>query len=39
MIRLEVKNRNMILIEKLLKYEHYHPEKMMNINIIQLKKY
>ena len=30
MIRLEVKNCNMILTENQQKYQHYHPEKLIN---------
>ena len=33
------KNYNMILIEKLQKYQPYHQEKLKNMNILQLKKY
>ena len=39
MIRLEIKDCNMILIEKRQKYEHYHQEKLKNLNILQAKKY
>ena len=38
MIRLETKNFNTILIEMQQKYQHYHPEKLININILQVKK-
>ena len=38
MIRLEMKNYNSILTEKLQKYQHYHPEKLINRNILQVKK-
>ena len=33
------KNYNMILTEKQQKYQHYHPEKSINMNILQVKKY
>ena len=39
MIRLEMKNWNIILIEKQQKYNHYHLEKLINMNILQVKKY
>ena len=39
MIRLEMKNYNRILTEKLQKYQHYHLEKFINMNILQVKKY
>ena len=39
MIKLEMKNYNMILIEKLQKYQLYHLEKLLNKNIIRAKKY
>ena len=39
MIRLEMKNCDMILTEKQQKYQHYHLEKLMNMNILQVKKY
>ena len=39
MIRLEMKNFNMILIEKQQKYRHYHQVKLIDMNILQLKKY
>ena len=39
MIRLEMKNCNMILTEKNKKHQHYHPEKLINMNILQVKKY
>ena len=35
MIRLEMKNCNIILKEK---YQHYHPEKLIDMNILQGKK-
>ena len=39
MIRLEIKNWNMILTEKQEKYQHYHPQKLINMNFLQVKKY
>ena len=39
MIRLEMKNYNMILTEKQEKYQYYHLEKLININILKVKKY
>ena len=39
MIRFEVKNYSMMLIEKLQKYQHYHQVKVMNMNNLQAKKY
>ena len=39
MIRLEMKNHNIILTEKQQKYQHYHLEKLINRNILQVKKY
>ena len=39
MIRLEMKNYNVTLIEKQQIYQHYHPDKMMNMNILQVRKY
>ena len=33
------KNCNMILTEKQQKYQHYHLEKLINMNILQVKKY
>ena len=39
MIRLELKNCNGILTEKQQKYQHYHPKKQINRNILQVKKY
>ena len=32
-------NCNMILTEKQRKYQHYHLEKVININILQVEKY
>ena len=39
MRRLEMKNCNTELTEKPEKYEHYHQEKFINMNILQVKKY
>ena len=39
MKRLEKKNYNMISIEKLQKYQHYHQVTLINMNILQLKEY
>ena len=39
MIRLEMKNCNMRLTGKLQKYQHYDLEKLINMNILQVKKY
>ena len=39
MIRQEIKNYNMILTEKQQKYQLYHLEKLINMNILQVKKY
>ena len=39
MIRLEIKNYNKILTEKQQKYQHYHQVKLINMNILQMKKY
>ena len=39
MIKLELKNYNMILTEKQQKSQHYHRVKLININILQVKKY
>ena len=38
MIRLEVKEYNMILPEKQQKYQDYYLEKLINTNILQVKK-
>ena len=38
MIRLEMENYNMILTEKQRKYQHYHVQKLINMNILQVKK-
>ena len=39
MIRLEKKKYNMILTEKEQKYQHYHLEKLIDMSILQVKKY
>ena len=39
MIRLEMKNFNTILTEKQKKYQHYDLEKLINMNILQVRKY
>ena len=39
MIRLEMKNYNMILIEKQHKHQNYNLEKLIIMNILQVKKY
>ena len=39
MIRLEVKSCNIKLTEKQQKYQHYHLEKLINMNILQVMKY
>ena len=39
MIRLEMKNCNIILTEKHKKDQHYHLEILINMNILQVKKY
>ena len=39
MIKLKMKNYNMILTEKQQKYQHYHQVKLINMNILQVKKY
>ena len=36
MVRLEMKNYNMILTEKHQKYQHYHPEKLINMNVKEI---
>ena len=38
MIRLVRKNCNKILTEKQQKYQHYHLGKLINVNILQVKK-
>ena len=38
MIRLEIKNYNMILAEKQQKYQHYYPEKLINMIMLQVKR-
>ena len=39
MIRLEMKNCNMILTQKQQKYQPYHLEKLINMKILQVEKY
>ena len=39
MIRLEMRSCYMILTEKQQKYQHYHMEKLINMNNLQVKKY
>ena len=39
MIKLEMKNYNMVLTEKQRKQQQYHLEKLINMNILQLHKY
>ena len=39
MTRLEMKNYNIISTEKLLKYQLYHQTKLINMNILLVKKY
>ena len=39
MIILEMKNCNAILKEKPQKYQHHHLQKLINMNILQVKKY
>ena len=39
MIELKMRNYNMILTERQLKNQLYHPDKLININILQVKKY
>ena len=38
MIKMEMKNCNLILIEKQRKDQHYHLEKLINMNILQVRK-
>ena len=38
MIRLEMKNYNMILTGRQQKYQHYHQLKLINMNVLQAKK-
>ena len=38
-ITLEMKNYNSILTEKQQKHQHYYQVKLININILQVKKY
>ena len=37
--KIKIKNYNAILTEKQQTYQHYHLEKLINMNILQLKKY
>ena len=39
MIRLKIKNYNMMLIEELQKYLPYHQAKLISMNMLQVKKY
>ena len=39
MIRLEIKSYNTILTDKQQKYQRYHQVKLINMNILQVKKY
>ena len=39
MVRLEIKNYNMILTGKQEKHQYHHLEKVINMNILQMKKY
>ena len=39
MIKLKMKNYEMILTEKQQKYQHYHLEKLINMNTLQVNKY
>ena len=39
MIRLRMKNYNMVLTEKLQKYQSYHQAKLASVNIVLVKKY
>ena len=39
MTRLEMKNYNMILTKKQQKHQYYHKVKLINMNILQVKKY
>ena len=39
MIRLDMKNYNMILTDKLQKYQPYHQAKLIAMNILLVKKY
>ena len=39
MTRLEMKKCNMILTEKQQKYQLYHLEKLINMNLLRVKKY
>ena len=39
MIKLEMKNYKMVLIEKIQKYQPYHEAKLKSTDILQMKKY
>ena len=39
MIKLEMKNHNLVLTEKQQKYQHNHLEKLINMNILHVKKH
>ena len=39
MIRSKIKNYNIILIEKLQKYQPYHQAKLISMNMLQVNKY
>ena len=39
MIRLEMESYNMLLLEKQQQYQRYNLEKLVNMNILQMKKY
>ena len=39
MIKLKMTSYNTILTERQQNYHHHHPEKLMNMNILQMKKY
>ena len=39
MMKLKMKNYNTVSTEKLQKYQHYHHVKLVNMNILQVKKY
>ena len=39
MVRLEIKNSNMALTERQQKNQYYHLKKLINMNILQMRKY
>ena len=39
MIKLKIKNYKLILTEKQQKYQHYHLEKLISMNFLQVRKY